>query len=204
MSLMTLHIPLDPYLAQWFIHQCGGATPVTLPKGSIESKILEIYLTKRPADAQPDLGGDGQIAIYIPTLRNRPPEYYNHLPKHAKAALVDAIRNRFDVDLWNDLHCFGQICRNRQDELITLSWRSTASRRMRPTGMPLPSVISVSASSTTTMSIEKSRKITKNSVRLLTKIADARNNRNYRTYTSSILFLFRFLNIFRYIVANLH
>lgn len=115
---MTLHIPLDPYLAQWFIHQCGGETPVSLPKGSIESKILEIYLTKRPVDVKPDLGGEGQLAIYIPTCRNRPPEYYNHLPKHAKAALIESIRNRFDVDLWNDLHHFGAICRNRQDELI--------------------------------------------------------------------------------------
>ena len=33
------------------------------------------------------------------------------------AALVVSIRNRFDIELWRDLHHFGKITR-RQDELI--------------------------------------------------------------------------------------
>lgn len=118
MSQLTIHIPLDPYLAQWFIHDCGGEVPVTLGKGSIESKILEIYLSKRPQGMMPDNGGEGKVAVFIPAFRHRPAEFYNHLPRHAMSALVDAIRNRFDVALWNDLHNFGKITRNRQDELI--------------------------------------------------------------------------------------
>lgn len=117
MSQICLYIPLDPYLAQWFIHDCGGEVPVSLPRGSVESKILEVYLAKPPHDAVPDTGGDGTVAVYIPTFRHRPAETYNHLPKFALAALLNSIRNRFDIALWNDLHHFGKIGR-RQDELI--------------------------------------------------------------------------------------
>jgi hypothetical protein len=31
-----LYINIDPYLAQWLIHECGGETPVKLFSGSIE------------------------------------------------------------------------------------------------------------------------------------------------------------------------
>ena len=55
--------------------------------------------------------------LSIPTFRHRPAETYNHLPKFALAALLNSIRNRFDIALWNDLHHFGKIGR-RQDELI--------------------------------------------------------------------------------------
>ncbi len=143
MSQFTIHIPLDDYLADWFIHECGGGTPVTLKKGSIESKILEIYLAKRPDDVKPDLGGAGKVAIFIPSFRHKPAHVYNYLPKHATAALVEAIRNRFDIVLWDSLHHFGKITRNRQDHLIyafmekhgiefsETSWNAIAKRYQR-------------------------------------------------------------------------
>jgi hypothetical protein len=57
------------------------------------------------------------VAIAIPSFRNRPPESYNYLPRHAHASLLSIIRNRFDIQLWKDLHQFGHISK-RQDELI--------------------------------------------------------------------------------------
>lgn len=117
MSQITLNIPLDPYLAQWFIHDHGGELPVQLRRGSVESKVLQVYLAKRPPDCLPDKGGSGLVPIAIPYFRVKPPEVYNYLPKHAMFALLGSIRNRFDVALWNDLHHFGKITR-RQDELI--------------------------------------------------------------------------------------
>ena len=117
MSDISIYIPLDNYIAQWFINEQGGETPVKLTRGSVESKILEVYLKKRPEDALPDMPADGRLAIAIPSFRNRPPEIYNYLPQHAVRALVTCIRNRFDIQLWNDLHHFGKINR-RQDELI--------------------------------------------------------------------------------------
>lgn len=118
MSQFTVHIPMDGYLAQWFINERGGGVPVSLAYGSIESKILEVYLIKQPQGVAPDLGGEGKVAVYIPTFRNRPAEFYNYLPKSAVSAFVDAVRHRFDIALWNDLHPFVKLGLNRLDELI--------------------------------------------------------------------------------------
>lgn len=118
MAQFLLYVPLEDYLAQWFINDQGGETPVHLTRGSVESKILEIFLTRRPVDINPDLGGEGKVAVVIPEFRNRTPEIYNHLPRHAMNQLQSCIRHRFDIALWKDLNCFGNIIRNRQDELI--------------------------------------------------------------------------------------
>ena len=117
MSQICLYISLEDYLAQWFVHEHGGEIPVQLIRGSVESKILEVYLTHRPEDELPDIAGDGKLAIAIPSFRNRPPEVFNYLPQRALASLLTMIRNRFDIELWNDLHNFGRIGK-RQDELI--------------------------------------------------------------------------------------
>ncbi len=118
MSQICIYIELDPYLRQWFVHDFGGNEPVELRRDSVESKILETYLAKQPPDCIPQTrGSEGQVAIYIPTFRYRPAEYYNYLPKQAMTALLNSIRNRFDIALWNDLHTFGKIGR-RQDNLI--------------------------------------------------------------------------------------
>lgn len=117
MSQICIYIELDPYLLQWFVNDFGGKIPVELHRGSVESKILEVYLQKRPPGIKPEVCSEGKVAICIPSFRHRPAEVYNHLPKHAYAALLLSIRNRFDISLWNDLHHFGKIGR-RQDELI--------------------------------------------------------------------------------------
>ena len=49
MSQICLYIPLEDYLAQWFVHEQGGEVPVQLTRGSVESKILEVYLAHRPS-----------------------------------------------------------------------------------------------------------------------------------------------------------
>ncbi len=117
MSRICLYIPLEDYLAQWLIHEHGGSVPVQFIRGSVESKILEVYLTHRPEDKLPEIGGEGKLAIAIPSFRNRPPEVFNYLPQRALSSLLTMIRNRFDIQLWNDLHNFGRISK-RQDELI--------------------------------------------------------------------------------------
>jgi hypothetical protein len=114
---ICIYIDLEDYLAQWFIHEQGGNLPVQLTRGSVESKILEVYLTALPENKKPQCSSEGKVAIAIPSFRNRPPESYNYLPRHAHASLLSIIRNRFDIQLWKDLHQFGHISK-RQDELI--------------------------------------------------------------------------------------
>lgn len=118
MDRFLIYIPLEDYLAQWFIHEQGGSVPVKLTRGSVESKILEVYLIKRPENINPDLGGEGFVPVIIPEFRNRPPEIYNYLPKYAVISFTNIIRSRFDIKLWKDLNSFGNVIRNRQDELI--------------------------------------------------------------------------------------
>ena len=117
MSQFCIYVPLDNYLAQWFINEHGGNVPVKLIRGSVESKLLEVYIDYRPRYMAPDCGGPGTVPVFVPTFRNRPPEVFNYLPPHAMTALQNIIRNRFDVQLWTDLHHFGKIGK-RQDELI--------------------------------------------------------------------------------------
>lgn len=117
MSKFLLYLPLEDYIAQWFIHEQGGSVPVQLTRGSVESKLLEVYLTNRPEDTVPEVYSEGMTAIAIPTFRNRPPEVFNYLPKAALNSLISIIRSRFDVKLWEELHHFGKIGK-RQDELI--------------------------------------------------------------------------------------
>lgn len=141
MSRICIYVSLDPCIEQWFVHDCGGSRPVSLPRGGIESKVLESMLTRRPEGALPESPA-GKLGIIIPSFRYRPPEVYNHLSARCESALVQVIRNRFDVALWRDLHGFGKIGR-RQDELIygwmeangievsETNWNSIAKRYQR-------------------------------------------------------------------------
>jgi len=118
MSLLLVYVSLPPYLAQWFVHEHGGDEPVKLVRGSVESKILEVFLTKQPEGKRPELRDEGTVAIRIPEFRYKSPETYNYLPARAMEALRDAIRSRFDVQLWRDLYQFGTLLSGRLDELI--------------------------------------------------------------------------------------
>lgn len=117
-----LHLRLDPYLAQWFINEQGGE-PVRLDRASIESKILEQYLMTLPPNCEPQLPQEDTVAIIIPTFRVKDPAYYNYLPKTARDALVQCIRDRFDVELFTDLHTFARIGM-RLDNII-YAWMET-------------------------------------------------------------------------------
>jgi len=117
MSNLCIYLPLEDYLAQWFVNEHGGEVPVHLTRGSVESKTLELYMAKLPEGMEPEVCADGKLAVRIPTFRNRPPETYNYLPPRAMSMLLNLIRNRFDIQLWEELHHFGKIGK-RQDELI--------------------------------------------------------------------------------------
>lgn len=115
-----IYVPLDDYLAQWFIHQHGSQEPVQLCRGSVESKVLEVWLTTRPDETSPVKQPEGTVAVAIPYFRNKPPQTYNHLPSRAMAVLVRMIRESFDIQLWDDLHRFGNISRKQED--LVYAW----------------------------------------------------------------------------------
>lgn len=114
---MVLYLKLDDYLAQWFVHEQGGNIPVRLTRGSIESGLLEQFLQTPPPDYVPEIVSDGQLAIEIPSFRNKDPRSNFYLPPRAREAVVQCIRNRFDIAMWNALHRFSSVF-SRQDHLI--------------------------------------------------------------------------------------
>lgn len=105
MNEYLLYIPMEDYLAQWFINQCG-ACPCILQRGSIESKILETFLTKLPPGESPDLPAPGKLGIVIPSFKMKPAQYYCHLPRHATNLLISTLRNRFDIQLFSEIYTF--------------------------------------------------------------------------------------------------
>ena len=85
MSDLCIYLPLEDYLAQWFVNEHGGERPVHLLRGSVESKALETYLEKLPEGGEPEVFADDKVPVRIPTFRTRPPETYNYLPPRAPA-----------------------------------------------------------------------------------------------------------------------
>ena len=71
MNQFLLYFRFEPYLAQWYIHEMGGTSPVELPRGSVESDILRLFLTKRPDDVPVDTGQDANLAIVIPAFKEK-------------------------------------------------------------------------------------------------------------------------------------
>ena len=114
-----LYLHLDDYLAQWFINEHGGVSPVELIRGSIEWNILEQFLISPPHNAVVTTEAENQdaVKIVLPSFRNKDTRFFNYLPKSAQYLLANCIRNRFDIDLWNSIHKFDSVMQ-RQDQLI--------------------------------------------------------------------------------------
>ena len=103
---MNVYIDLDPYLAQWFVHEQGGCSPVHLLRGSIERCVLEQFLQRQPEGEPVQTYHEGCVPIVIPQFKHRPPETYCYLPPKAHELMVSVIRGRFDIDMWTSLNRF--------------------------------------------------------------------------------------------------
>lgn len=117
MENICIYIKLPPYLAQWFVHEQGGETPVHLRRGSVESLILEHSLRKQPRNLTPELDHTGKVAIVIPSFPRKSPLYYNHLPLPAQMELRNCIRNRFIIAMWRALHRFEQVGEQQKEAI---------------------------------------------------------------------------------------
>lgn len=123
MSQFCIYLKLEPYLRDWFINDCGGGVPVHLRKGSAESDILLCFLQKQPSST-PDLPSDEDVAIFIPTFKDKDPRVYNYLGASGKRALKRCIKTRFDVELWRDLQKFAMFKGHLKQDLI-YAWMET-------------------------------------------------------------------------------
>lgn len=120
---MTVFLTLEPYLAQWFINDCGGSYPIQLRRGSAECDILEALLKTPPKDDSyiPQLAPlENQVEIVLPNFRSKDTRYYYYLSPRAAVVLHACIRNRFNVQLWKDLHTIGNV--TKRNDIAISEW----------------------------------------------------------------------------------
>lgn len=117
-----VYLELEEYLAQWLVNEHGGEVPIEFIRGSAERDILELFLTKRPKGYRPEQVSINMVPIVIPWFKKRDPKYYHYFDSNAKNALKGCIINRFDVQMWQDLHRFGYIGKQQKD--IIYAWMS--------------------------------------------------------------------------------
>ena len=139
---MTIYINnVEPYLKQWFVNEHGGEYPVNLVRGSVESDMLRLFLINKKAESLPVID-EQTLAINIPSYKKKDPRTYNFLPPMAKVALHKCIKNRFDVQMWQDLHHFSNLgiqiddliyawMENHGIELTETNWNAIAKRYQR-------------------------------------------------------------------------
>ena len=106
---------MPSYLRQWFIHRHGGNDPVTLRRGSIESKLLQRATVPLPPGTPPARRQEGEVAIQIPYYKSHDPRVYNHITEIGKRVIVERAKDDFDIDVWEYLHDFGKIGRQQKD-----------------------------------------------------------------------------------------
>lgn len=136
MERVCLYVKFPEYLAQWYINECSNLVehhektaavkkstdtlqPIHLPKGSQESKILELFLTKPPKDYIPQLTitEDYNLAIVIPCFKNKNPAVQNYLGQKAARLLLETVKNRFCVNLWQEVHSFKNVLKTQDGVL---------------------------------------------------------------------------------------
>ena len=136
MPEITLKIPCEAYLAQWYVNESGGTSPVKLKKNSPEQHLLRCLLVSKnsvsvtPPDNTPEEGtatagagsADGAqhpciLEIIIPYFKGMPPEVYNHIRARGEKVFTDTLRKRFDLQLFEDVAPLLPAV-DRKDELL--------------------------------------------------------------------------------------
>ncbi len=110
-----VYVKMPSYLKQWLIHRHGGSPEVSLIRGSVESKLLQRVTVPLPPGERPAKKEEGDIAIIIPWSKYHDPRTYNHVTDTGKRCLVQMFKNAFDIELWEFLHDFGAVGKQKKD-----------------------------------------------------------------------------------------
>lgn len=115
MSDVIIWIDMEPYLRQWYIHDGGGNVPVRLKKGGPDSNLLRCLLRKQPPGAHEETEREGAVPIVVPYYRGKNIQANHYLDHDARVAFHNHVRNRFQVELWKDLHKTRFVRKRKQD-----------------------------------------------------------------------------------------
>ena len=138
MNDFLIYLSLPPYLAQWYAYECQQIhnrdkavcpreiyrfpVPVRPVRGSQESDVIQMHLAKQPNDVPAKVPEGATIAIVIPSFTGKPVEYYNYVPKSGLDHLVETIRYRFKVELFEDIHEARRKTPQARIDLLVTAW----------------------------------------------------------------------------------
>ncbi len=115
MSDYCIYLKMPSYLRQWFINRHGGGIPVSLIRGSIESKLLQRATVPQPTGVLPHRQHEDEVAVCIPYSKSHDPRTYNYITETGKRAMLSRIKDDFDIDVWEFLHDFGKVGAQQKD-----------------------------------------------------------------------------------------
>lgn len=121
MRNILVFVKLDPFLAEWFLHEQGGGDIIELEKGTMEYIMLEQFLMPLPkGENRQYTAYPNEVTISVPPAKSKDFRINCYLSERGKIALRKCIRNRFIIQLWEDLYQFENINMNIKD--LVLAW----------------------------------------------------------------------------------
>lgn len=106
MSQYTIYLRVPEYLGQWLRHSYwdeeGGR--VVFPRGSAPRAVLQTLLRKAPRGYREERGGEGSVAVEVPTMKGLNAATHNYLSESGRSALLSACKKLFQATLFNELH----------------------------------------------------------------------------------------------------
>ena len=112
---MEIYLDIEDVYRDWVIHECGGEIPVKFPRHSAERDVLEVFISRPPESYIPEPYQPGMLRILLPEFKGRSTDRWFFLSNVARRALVQCIKSRSDLQLWNELSRFGYIGTNQKD-----------------------------------------------------------------------------------------
>lgn len=103
MSKFTFSLVLPSWLAQWYVNRCGGVSPLRMPKGSVESILVQRFTVRKSESISPDIPKPGDLVIEIPDNRAKPAAVYCCLPLKAKKMLEKSISDQFNLCMYEGI-----------------------------------------------------------------------------------------------------
>lgn len=113
MSEFLIYLKVPVYVAEWAIHSLGidndapeGSVKraiIDFPKDSVENRLIKKFLEKTPAGVSPDMKGEHNLGVRIPSYKLKDPRVYNYLNEASKKLLTDSLETLLLQNLWSEL-----------------------------------------------------------------------------------------------------
>lgn len=100
MKDITTRLRAPLYLRQWLTARFGS--PVRFPPRSAENALLRSLMARPPIGTEFE-SEEGCVSIVLPDSRLRKPEYYHHLSRRSRSALLAHLDGLFRLQLWRDM-----------------------------------------------------------------------------------------------------